>query len=94
MLIVITAISLVVSITMSAIAWRLAREERRRSRARVAVLASDLDLDLRPATAGAGFIVTVPHAGEVGRYRVSFRSDDRIVPHVDHRDHEPIAQLQ
>jgi hypothetical protein len=231
MLIVIAAISLVVSITMSAIAWRLAREERRRSRARVAVLVSDLaDLDLHPAGAGApvaadlfrarepgpsrftavlavgvfavatalalilvtgrhgqpgaetgtavmvrpgataprppttaesaplelvtlgheregdgiivrgvvrnpmagverdrvavvvflfnrdggfltsglaavdvpalapgsqsGFIVTVPHAGEVGRYRVSFRSDDRIVPHVDRRDHGPIAQLQ
>ena len=219
MLIVIAAISLVVSITMSAIAWRLAREERRRSRARVAVLVSDLaDLDLHPAGAGppvaadlfraqepgpsrftavlavgvfavatalalivvtgrhgqpgaetrpavmvrpsaplelvalgheregdgiivrgvvrnptagvernrvavvvflfnrdggfltsglaavdvpalapgsqSGFIVTVPHAGEVGRYRVSFRSDDRIVPHVDRRDHGPIAQLQ
>ena len=231
MLIVIAAISLAVSITMSVIAWRLSREERRRSRARVAVLASDLaDLDLHPAGAGApvaadlfraqepgpsrftavlavgvfavatalalivvtgrhgqsgaeppatvivrpgatppgprttaesaplelvalgheregdgiivrgvvrnpaagvernrvavvvflfnrdggfltsslaavdvpalapgsqsGFIVTVPHAGEVGRYRVSFRSDDRIVPHVDRRDHGPIAQLQ
>jgi hypothetical protein len=42
----------------------------------------------------SGFIVTVPHAGEVGRYRVSFRSDDRIVPHVDRRDRGPIAQLQ
>jgi hypothetical protein len=219
MLIVIAAVSLVVSITMSAIAWRLAREERRRSRARVAVLVSDLaDLDLHPAGAGppvaadlfraqepgpsrftavlavgvfavataltlivvtgrhgqpgaetraavmvrpsaplelvalgheregdgiivrgvvrnpmagverdrvavvvflfnrdggfltsglaavdvpalapgsqSGFIVTVPHAGEVGRYRVSFRSDDRIVPHVDRRDHGPNAQLQ
>ena len=31
------------------------------------------------------FVVTVPGAGEVGRYRVSFRSDDRIVPHVDRR---------
>ena len=230
MFVVIAAISLVVSVVMSAVAWRLAREERRRSRARVAVLASDLaDLDLHPAAAGApvadlfrarepgssrfaavlavgvfavatalafivvtgrhsqsgaesraavierpgatapgprmtaesaplelvalgheregdgiivrgvvrnptagverdrvavvvflfnrdggfltsglaavdvpalapgsqsGFIVTVPHAGEVGRYRVSFRSDDRIVPHVDRRDHGPIAQLQ
>jgi hypothetical protein len=229
MFIVIAALSLIVSIIMSGVAWRLAREERRRSRARVAVLASDLDLDLRPATAGApaadlfrgeepdrsrfaavlvvggfavatalallvvtgrngqtaaeppgavtgrptatgpkprattesaplelvalgheregdgiivrgvvqnpaagverdrvavvvflfnrdggflasglaavevpalapgsqsGFMVTVPHAGEVGRYRVSFRSDDRIVPHVDRRDHGPIAQLQ
>ena len=31
------------------------------------------------------FIVTVPGASEVGRYRVSFRTDDRIVPHVDRR---------
>lgn len=229
MFIVIAAISLVLSITMSAVAWRLAREERRRSRARVAVLASDLaDLDLHPAGAVApgpdlfraqepgpsrftavlavgvfavatpvalivvtgrhgqpgaepvaaemprtgatapgprttaesaplelvalgheregdgiivrgvvrnpmagverdrvavviflfnrdggfltsglaavdvpalapgsqsDFIVTVPHAGEVGRYRVSFRSDDRIVPHIDRRDHGPIAQF-
>jgi hypothetical protein len=226
MFILIAAISLIVSIIMSAVAWRLAREERRRSRARVAVLSSDLaDLDLRPVTTGApvsdlfraeeaspsrfaavlavggvavatalalivvtgrsgqsaaeltfrpaatgpkprttteaaplelvalgheregdgiivrgvvrnptagverdrvavvvvlfnrdggflasglaaielpalapgsrsGFVVTVSHASEVGRYRVSFRSDDRIVPHVDRRDRGPIAQLQ
>jgi hypothetical protein len=31
------------------------------------------------------FVVTVPGAGDVGRYRVSFRTDDRIVPHVDRR---------
>jgi hypothetical protein len=31
------------------------------------------------------FIVTVPGATDVGRYRVSFRTDDRIVPHVDRR---------
>ena len=31
------------------------------------------------------FIVTVPGAGDVGRYRVSFRTDDHIVPHVDRR---------
>ena len=31
------------------------------------------------------FVVTVPGAAEVGRYRVSFRTDDRIVPHVDRR---------
>jgi len=32
------------------------------------------------------FVVTVPSAGEVGRYRVSFRTDDRVVPHVDRRE--------
>ena len=31
------------------------------------------------------FIVTVPGAASVGRYRVSFRTDDHIVPHVDRR---------
>ena len=31
------------------------------------------------------FAVTVPGANTVGRYRVSFRSEDRIVPHVDRR---------
>ena len=31
------------------------------------------------------FVVTVPGAADVGRYRVSFRTDDRIVPHVDRR---------
>jgi len=31
------------------------------------------------------FVVTIPGAAEVGRYRVSFRTDDRIVPHIDRR---------
>jgi hypothetical protein len=31
------------------------------------------------------FVVSVPAGGEIGRYRVSFRSDDRVVPHVDRR---------
>jgi hypothetical protein len=33
----------------------------------------------------APFEVTVAGAGDVGRYRISFRADDRIVPHVDTR---------
>jgi len=32
------------------------------------------------------FIVSVPSAADVGRYRVSFRTDDRVVPHVDRRE--------
>ena len=32
------------------------------------------------------FVVTVPSAAEVGRYRVSFRTDERVVPHVDRRE--------
>jgi hypothetical protein len=31
------------------------------------------------------FAVTVPGANRVGRYRVSFRSEDRVVPHIDRR---------
>ena len=31
------------------------------------------------------FVVTVPRASDVGRYRVSFRTDDRLVSHVDRR---------
>jgi hypothetical protein len=50
------------------------------SSGRVAVEASAL----RPGTESI-FVVTVPGAGDVGRYRVSFRSDDQIVPHVDRR---------
>jgi hypothetical protein len=33
----------------------------------------------------ATFAVTVPGAGDVGRYRVSFRTGDRLVPHRDRR---------
>ncbi len=32
------------------------------------------------------FTVTVPAASQIGRYRVSFRTEDRVVPHVDRRD--------
>jgi hypothetical protein len=39
---------------------------------------------LAPGSQGS-FVVTVPNAGNVGRYRVSFRTDDRVVPHVDRR---------
>jgi hypothetical protein len=32
------------------------------------------------------FTVTVPAAGQIGRYRVSFRTEDRVIPHIDRRD--------
>src|SRR5262249_39693242 len=42
------------------------------------------------ATLGPGgestFVVTVPGASSVGRYRVSFGTDERVIPHVDRRD--------
>jgi hypothetical protein len=31
------------------------------------------------------FVVTIPAAGDVGRYRVSFRSDERAIAHIDKR---------
>lgn len=31
------------------------------------------------------FVITVPRASDVSRYRVSFRTDDRVVPHLDRR---------
>jgi hypothetical protein len=40
---------------------------------------------LRPGS-DTSFAVTVPGAAGVGRYRVSFRTTDGIVPHVDRRD--------
>jgi hypothetical protein len=36
--------------------------------------------------AQSSFTIDVPGAAAVARYRVSFRSADRIVPHVDRRD--------
>ena len=39
---------------------------------------------LEPGAEGS-FVITVPGANDVGRYRVSFRTDDRVVPHVDRR---------
>ena len=38
------------------------------------------------------FVITVPSAGDVGRYRISFRSDDHVVPHVDKRSPSGIAK--
>jgi hypothetical protein len=43
------------------------------------------------------FAVTIPGADKVGRYRVSFRSGQRVVPHVDRRNpgaEPPMAKLQ
>lgn len=36
--------------------------------------------------ADSTFVVGVPGITDVGRYRVSFRTDDRIIPHVDRRE--------
>ena len=39
---------------------------------------------LQPGRESA-FVVTVPRALDAGRYRVSFRADDHVVPHRDLR---------
>jgi hypothetical protein len=43
-----------------------------------------LATDLQPGGEST-FAVTVPRAADVARYRVSFRTDERIVPHLDRR---------
>jgi hypothetical protein len=40
------------------------------------------------------FAVTVPQAGAVGRYRVSFRTDLGVVPHVDRRASAPVERTR
>ena len=52
-------------------------------------------VDAAPLVPGAEapFAVTIPGATDVGRYRVSFRTDDRVLPHVDRRD-RAVAQLK
>ena len=40
------------------------------------------------------FVVVVPGAADVGRYRVSFRTDAAVVPHVDRRARGAMAQLK
>jgi hypothetical protein len=40
------------------------------------------------------FSIMIPQAGGVGRYRVSFRTDTGIVPHVDRRSGAPAAVQQ
>jgi hypothetical protein len=42
----------------------------------------------------ATFVVTINNLQAVGRYRVSFRSDDRILAHVDKRERAAIAAPQ
>ena len=42
----------------------------------------------------SNFTVTVPKAGDVGRYRVSFRTEDGIVAHRDRRDPGSVARLK
>jgi len=45
-----------------------------------------IDLSTLAPGAESSFVVTIPGAVDVGRYRVSFRTDDGVVPHVDRRE--------
>jgi hypothetical protein len=38
------------------------------------------------------FVITVPGAADVSRYRVSFREGDDVLPHVDRREAAPAQQ--
>lgn len=38
------------------------------------------------------FVVTVKEPGAVGRYRVSFRTDDQVIPHIDRREDVAVAR--
>jgi hypothetical protein len=40
------------------------------------------------------FVVTMAGAGDISRYRVSFRTDERVVPHIDKRDRSAMARAQ
>jgi hypothetical protein len=48
-----------------------------------------------PGAAGveSTFVVTVPGVHDVSRYRVAFKSNDRIIAHIDRRDHGVTAEL-
>jgi hypothetical protein len=54
--------------------------------------------EIRAAALGPGaespFAVTIGQAAAVGRYRISFRSGERVIPHVDRRPAAPVAQLK
>lgn len=49
----------------------------------------------RRAAAGveSTFVVTVPGVSDVARYRVAFKSNERILAHLDRRDHGVGAEL-
>lgn len=40
------------------------------------------------------FVVTMAGASDISRYRVSFRTDERVVPHIDRRDRSAMARVQ
>jgi hypothetical protein len=53
---------------------------------------SDIDFVTLSPGDESPFVIAVDAPGSVARYRVSFRTDSGVVPHVDRRAQEPIAQ--
>jgi hypothetical protein len=52
-------------------------------------------LDFRTLAAGdeSPFVVSLDHIADVGRYRVSFRAENQVVPHVDRRQAPVVASV-
>jgi hypothetical protein len=48
---------------------------------------------LRPG-AESRFVVSMASGGDISRFRVSFRADERVVPHIDKRDRSTMARAQ
>src|SRR5438552_3390974 len=99
-LLAVTGLSLLVAGFMSAMAWRMTREARQRYDARIAALSSAIYekdgalISTGRAAVPAGrlgpgattpFVVSIAGAASVDRFRLSFRTDARIEPHVDRR---------
>lgn len=53
---------------------------------------SDIDFVTLSPGDESPFVIAVDAPSSVARYRVSFRTDSGVVPHVDRRGQEPIAQ--
>jgi hypothetical protein len=72
---------------LSAVAFLFDREGR-------FVTSAKADVDFRKLTPGdeSPFVITVDAPSTVARYRVSFRTEAGVVPHVDRRGLEPIAR--
>jgi hypothetical protein len=52
---------------------------------------SVLDYRRLPPGEESPFSITLPVAGSIARYRVSFRTDDAVIPHLDRRDEAAAA---
>lgn len=62
-----------------------------RSGAFITSLQGPLDFRMLAAGDESPFVVSLDHIADVGRYRVSFRADDQVVPHVDRRQPPVVA---